>query len=119
VNKYLVNGLIPKGHAVLLLGQPHSIKSWLEELTTLKALDDNLDTVWKSFWNNLQELDQHFNYGFIISKEQKKQILNLLLKEFVLYNDGKIELWFKLPVNEKQVAETVATLSKGDKSTYE
>ncbi|GAI11368.1 unnamed protein product, partial [marine sediment metagenome] len=37
---------------------------------------------------------------------------NVLLKEFVLYRGGRIELRFKLPVNEKQVADTVLTLTQ-------
>lgn len=31
MSKWIVDGLIPMGHAVLLLGQPHSCKSWLAE----------------------------------------------------------------------------------------
>lgn len=31
MNKWVVNGLIPEGHIVLLLGTPHSMKSWLIE----------------------------------------------------------------------------------------
>jgi len=31
MSKWLVNGLIPVGHTVLLLGQPQSLKSWLDE----------------------------------------------------------------------------------------
>jgi hypothetical protein len=31
MKKWLVKGLIPLGHAVLLLGQPHSVKSWFVE----------------------------------------------------------------------------------------
>ena len=31
MSKCLVNGLIPEGHTVLLLGQPHSGKSWFSE----------------------------------------------------------------------------------------
>jgi hypothetical protein len=57
-----------------------------------------------------------YNYGFNLSNEQKKQFLNLLLKEFVIYKDGRIEFRFKLPVNEKQVSETVLTLSSNDTS---
>lgn len=35
MSKWLVDGLIPEGHAVLLLGQPHSGKSWLVEQLAL------------------------------------------------------------------------------------
>jgi len=44
----------------------------------------------------------------------KRQGLTTLLQEFVLYRDGKIELRFKLPVNEKQVADTIANLSSNN-----
>jgi len=53
-----------------------------------------------------------FDWGFYPSPEQKKELLNVLLKEFVLYKDGRIELRFKLPVNENQVADTILTLSQ-------
>lgn len=43
--------------------------------------------------------------------EQKKEILNKLLREFILYPEGEVELRYKLPVNEKQVAESLLTLS--------
>lgn len=35
MTKWLVNGLIPEGHVVLLLGQPHSGKSWFVEQLAL------------------------------------------------------------------------------------
>ena len=31
MTEWMVHGLIPKGHVVLLIGQPHSMKSWLAE----------------------------------------------------------------------------------------
>ena len=37
--------------------------------------------------------------------------MNLLLDKFILHPDGKIELRFKVPVNEKQVAESIRELS--------
>jgi len=40
--------------------------------------------------------------------------LTKLLQEFILYRDGKIELRFKLPVNEKQVADTISNLSSNN-----
>ncbi len=52
-----------------------------------------------------------FNWGFNPTPEQKKEILNLLLEGFILYNNGRIELRFKLPMNERQIAKAVATLS--------
>lgn len=84
---------------------------WQQEVTNLQALQANTDALWDSFWSQFKEIDRMFNWGFNLSPEQKKKVLNLLLQEFVLYNDGKIELRFKLPVNEKQVAEAIETLS--------
>ena len=51
---------------------------------------------------------------WFLASEQKGQILNRVFQEFVLYHDGKIELRFKLPVNEKQVADTIANLSSNN-----
>ena len=48
----------------------------------------------------------------LLSPEQKKEILNIMLKEFVLYRDGKIKLRFRIPINEEQVADTVLTQSR-------
>jgi hypothetical protein len=64
----------------------------------------------------LKQLDKLFDYGGIwfLPSEQQKQMLNTLLQEFALYRDGKIELRFKLPVKEKQVADTIATLSSNN-----
>jgi len=84
---------------------------WEQELTNLESLQDNQDSAVDTFMAQLKQVDKMFNYGFYPSPEQKKDILNTLLKEFVLYRDGKIELRFKLPVNKTQVAETVLTLS--------
>ena len=42
-----------------------------------------------------------------------------VLDSFVFYKDGRIELRFKLPIDGEQVANTIATLSNGVKSTYE
>jgi hypothetical protein len=46
-------------------------------------------------------------------------MLNLLLEEFILYNDDKVELRFKLSVNEKQIAEKICSLAQVVKSSYE
>jgi len=46
-----------------------------------------------------------FDYGFIATPEQK-------LEEFVAYNNGRLELRFKVPVNKEQVAEGITTLCK-------
>ena len=89
-------------------------KYWEQELTNLQALQDNDNTAPDAFMVQLKQLDRWFDYGFNPSPEQKKQLLVTLLKEFVLCRDGKIELRFKLPVNEKQVADSVLTLSRNN-----
>lgn len=85
---------------------------WQEELANLEALDVNSNALWDSFWSQLQKLDEWFDWGFSLSVEQKKEILNLLLDSFVLYKDGRIELRFKLPIDEKQVASTITSLTQ-------
>lgn len=84
---------------------------WEQEVVKLGALEVNTDTLWDSFWPQFKEIERMFNWGFNPTPEQKKEILNLLLEGFILYNNGKIELRFKLQMNERQIAETVATLS--------
>ena len=55
-----------------------------------------------------------FNYGFLPTELKKKELLNLILDSFVLYSNGKVELRFKVPVDENQVSETVLTLLRND-----
>jgi len=92
---------------------------WEQELSSLQALQTNSEAALDSFIAQLKDLDRMFDYGFNPSPEQKKQLLGVLLKEFVLYRDGRIEIRFKLPVNEKQVADTVLTLSHNNLSLYD
>jgi hypothetical protein len=89
---------------------------WERELSNLQALQADSEAAADKFVAQLKQLDRLFDWGGIwsLTPEQKKQILNTLLQEFVLYRDGKIELRFKLPVNEKQVADTIATLSSNN-----
>ena len=87
---------------------------WEQELNNLQALQDNDSTALDAFMAQLKQVDKWFDYGFYPTAQQKKQLLVTLLKEFVLYPDRRIELGFKLPVNEKQVADTVLTLSRND-----
>lgn len=78
-------------------------------------LEANSDAVWAAFMPQLHELDRFRFFGFdSLSRSQKKQLLSTSLKELTLYRDGKIELRFKLPVNERQVADTIATLSSNN-----
>jgi hypothetical protein len=79
-------------------------------------LHADIEAAAEKFVVQLKQLDKLFDWGGIwfLTSEQKKQILNTLLQEFALYRDGKIELRFKLPVKEKQVADTIATLSSNN-----
>ncbi|MFC1865180.1 cell division protein [Chloroflexota bacterium] len=88
---------------------------WQEELTNLEALAENTDLVWDNFFKQLDSLEKYrlFGFDFTTTLEQKKELLNVLLEEFILDNDGKIELRFKVPLNEEQVAEKICTLSRG------
>ena len=86
-----------------------------QELSSLEALADNSDLMWDGFFKQLDSLEKYklFGFDFTTTPEQKKELLNLLLEEFILNKDGTIELRFKLPLNEEQVAEKICTLSMG------
>lgn len=84
---------------------------WKQESSKIQSLETNSDVVWENWYKQLQEVRNSFTFWFLPSPEKKKEILNLLLQEFVLSKDGKIELRFKVPVNEKQLTQTIATLS--------
>lgn len=85
---------------------------WQEEINKLQSLEANARSVLDQYWDQVNRLREYFSYDFFqISAEQKKEILNLLLQEFVLFKDGRIELRLRLPVTEKQVAETIAGFS--------
>lgn len=90
---------------------------WERELSSLEALHADSEAAAERFVVQLKQLDRLFDWGGIwsLTPEQKRQVLTTLLHEFVLYNDGKIELRFKLPVNEKQVADTISNLSSYDR----
>ena len=94
---------------------------WQQELSNLEAMAENSDLVWDNFFKQLDALDKYklLGFEFTTTPEQKKELLNLLLDEFILHNDGKVELRFKLPINEEQVAEKICTLSRGVKSFHE
>lgn len=110
-------GLATEAEAELQLRAVNSEREyWDQHLANLEALKQNDKAVWDSFCAQRKEIDRMFDYGFYPTPDQKKEILNLLLEEFVLHKDGKIELHFKLPMNEKQVAETVLSLSHNELS---
>jgi len=75
------------------------------------ALDTKAETAINTFMEQLKAVKLGFDYGFNPTPEQKKEILNLLLDKFILHPDGKIELRFKMLVNEMQVAESIRELS--------
>jgi len=91
---------------------------WESELLNLEELGKNSDLVWNRFFEQLDKLQKYWLLGFEFTTtlEQKKELLNLLLEEFILYNDGKVELRFKLLVNEEQVTEKICS-SSGDALT--
>ena len=84
---------------------------WQCELDNLLALDTESDAAMEKFMSQLKAVDINFDYGFYPTSEQKKEILNMLLDKFLLYRDGKIELRFKVPINDRQVAEKIQELS--------
>ncbi len=86
---------------------------WERELDSLKVLDTEADALIERFMSHLRAVDRNFDYGFHPTPEQKKEILNLMLDKFILYGNGKIELRFKVPVNNRQVAEKIQELSCG------
>lgn len=60
---------------------------------------------------SLKQLDDLYDWGLVGAiTEQKKEIIARVLREFVLYLD-RIELRYKLPITEAQVAECVQASS--------
>jgi len=56
---------------------------------------------------SLRQLDDLYDWGLMTATpEQKKEIISRVLHEFILYPD-RIELRYKLPVTELQIAECV------------
>ena len=76
------------------------------------ATNSEDDVVLEKFMSQLKALHKSFDFGFmLITPERKKEIINLLVEKFILYGDGRIELRFKLPVKDEQVAEKIRELS--------
>ena len=110
-------GYVTEGEADLQFKAINSEREhWENELTSIQSLHADSEAAAEKFVAQLKQLDKFFDYGGIwfLGPEQKKQILNTLLKEFVLYHDSKIELRFKLPVSEKQLADTISSLSSNN-----
>ena len=78
-----------------------------------EALAQNTDLIWDNFLKQLDALKKYelLGFDFTTNEAQKKEILNLLLYSFILYPSGKIELRFKIPANEEQIADKTCTLS--------
>jgi hypothetical protein len=73
----------------------------IDEQLTLTE-DVRLDELMAS----LKQLDNLFDWGLMTATpEQKKEIIARVLHEFILYQDSRIELRYKLPVLPEQVAE--------------
>jgi len=115
----LRKGHIDDGEADLQLSASRSDQERLEyELLNLQSFQDSNDSAVDAFMAQLKQLDKWFDYGFYPAPAEKKEILNTLLQEFILHKDGRIELRFKVPVNEEQVAEKVLCLSHGELLRY-
>ena len=81
----------------------------------IQCLEANSDTVRAGFTSQLHEHDGFWLPGLDnLAHGQKKLLLDTLRKESILYRDGEIELRFKLLVNEKQLAHTIANLSSNN-----
>ncbi|MFC1866159.1 hypothetical protein ACFLYB_05565 [Chloroflexota bacterium] len=76
---------------------------------------ENSDLVWDNFFKQLDSLDKYklFGFDFTTTPEQKKELIKLVLEKFTLYNDDKVELRFKVPINEEQMADKICTLPMG------
>lgn len=84
-----------------------------QELNSLIAVETEADVLFDNFMTRIKAVDKAYDYGFHPTPQQKKEILNMLLDKFILYRNGKIELRFKVPVNDEQVADKIQELSLG------
>jgi hypothetical protein len=88
---------------------------WAQELANAQTLQIDSDAIWNNFIEKLKTVNQMYDYGMLLSNAQKKKVLNALVEEFVLEPNGQIEIRYKLPVTEKQLQETVASMLSIDK----
>jgi len=74
--------------------------------------------IYERFWAQLKALESKSNTLVWANPtpKEKREIFNLLLTEFLLYKDGKIEIRLKLPYTETQVVEAINTLSHNEHS---
>jgi two-component SAPR family response regulator len=84
-------------------------EQWEEELAAAEAIESNTEAVQEGILNIVGTVLTAFDFGFILTQEQKKEILNTVLDKFVLYRDGRVELRLKVPVNETQVTDSIIT----------
>jgi hypothetical protein len=104
-----VDGRFDREKVDLKLGQlTEQQEHWQNKIDEQLALSNvKLDDLIDS----LRQLDDLYDWGLIaITPEQKKEIIARVLHEFVLYPD-RIELRYKLPVTELQIAECVQVQS--------
>lgn len=57
----------------------------------------------------IKTVNRMYDYSMTSSLEQKKVILNILLHDFILMPDGRIELRYELLVTEK-ILDTVTSM---------
>jgi hypothetical protein len=90
---------------------------WQNELTNARLLQHDSDAIWNDFREKLEAITRLYDWGGIwfLSDEQKKSVLNALVEEFILGPVGEIEIRYKLPVTEKQLQDTVASMLSIDK----
>jgi DNA invertase Pin-like site-specific DNA recombinase len=90
---------------------------WQNELTNAQLLLHDGDAIWNDFMEKLEDVNRMYDWGGIwfLSDEQKKSVLNALVEEFILGPTGEIEIRYKLPVTEKQLQDTVASMLSIDK----
>lgn len=88
-----------------MTGIHERMEHWQTEYINAQALVQDNDTLIHDFMEKLDEIDRLYNWGGIwfMTPEQKKQILNLMLKSFTLHPDSKIELQVKLPPTKEQI----------------
>lgn len=85
---------------------------WEQELANLVELDTHQAIAWERFWGQLKSIDKLYNWNFMTTTpRQKRELLSLILDSYILYKDSRIELRFKMPIDDKQVVDTIQDLS--------
>ncbi|MFC2068213.1 recombinase family protein [Chloroflexota bacterium] len=91
---------------------------WRQEVANFEVLSGDALALHERFCTQLKTFESKFDTWAWAdpTPQEKREILTLLLKEFVMYNNGRIELRLKLPVSETQIDETFNTLSHNNKA---